>query len=221
MDVPIPFLGMVSGMFEPILDNFPNKEDFVRWESFSPTGLTDTYSSPIVINHYSSDVLVPVDQITREFTYKENGSSMPESFSTRLNNSNPGLLGNSLVDELDSELTRTNHIKVNDPNEDSILPYDSDKQFNINIYDDGPVESYGSHRATVGTGIVNEIPFLKEMFSKGLAETEQLIPGKLLLLLERYQGNSIQLPAHKGIDDTVYGSLAIYQQEIIEELSLW
>lgn len=41
---------------------------------------------------------------------------------------------------------------------------------------------------------------------------------KALLLLERYQGNSPQLPAHKGIDDTVYGSLAIYQKEIVEEL---
>ena len=29
------------------------------------------------------------------------------------------------------------------------------------------------------------------------------------------------LPAHIGVNDTVYGSLAVYRQEILEELSLW
>lgn len=44
---------------------------------------------------------------------------------------------------------------------------------------------------------------------------------KALLLLERYQGNSPQLPAHVGVDDTVYGSLAIYQKEILRELQFF
>ncbi|MDY4754671.1 MAG: hypothetical protein SO355_04890 [Candidatus Faecousia sp.] len=34
-------------------------------------------------------------------------------------------------------------------------------------------------------------------------------------------GESTQLPAHVGVDDTVYGSLEIYRQEIVEELSCW
>ncbi|SDD53917.1 hypothetical protein SAMN05428987_5195 [Paenibacillus sp. CF095] len=221
MDVPIPFLGMVSGMFEPILDNFPDKEDIARWEAFSPVGVADYFSSPIVINHFTSDVLVPIDQITRRFTYEENGSSMPEQFSTRMKINNPGVLGNSLEDELPPERTRTEHIMITDPNEDSTLPYDNKKPFNLNIYDDGPVESYGSHRATNGTGIIDDIPYLKEIFSRGLAQTEMLMPKKMLLLLDRYQGKSIQLPAHEGIDDTVYGSLSIYQKEIEEQLSLW
>jgi hypothetical protein len=59
------------------------------------------------------------------------------------------------------------------------------------------------------------------MFSRSLAETEMLMPRKLLLLLDRYQGRSVQLPAHEGMDDTVYGSLVIYQQEVVEELSQW
>jgi len=221
MDLPIPFLGMVSGMFEPILDNFPDKEDVTRWEAFSPVALANHFSSPMVINHVTSDVLVPVDQISRRFTYEENGSSMPDGFSTRLDSSNPGVLGHSLEEELPSELTRTEHIMITDPDQDSTLPYDSKKPFNLNIYDDGTAESYGSHRATSGTGVIDDIPYLRDMFSLSLAETEMLLPEKLLLLLERYQGKSIQLPAHEGIDDTVYGSLVIYQQEIVEELSQW
>lgn len=34
-------------------------------------------------------------------------------------------------------------------------------------------------------------------------------------------GESIQLPAHEGVDDTVYGSLAVYRREIVEELTCW
>ena len=104
---------------------------------------------------------------------------------------------------------------------DSDLPYHEEKLFNLNIYDDGPTESYGSHRATSGTGVVNDVPYLKAMFERGLAQNEILTDGKLILLLERYMGESIQLPAHEGVDDSVYGSLAIYRQEIVEELACW
>ena len=104
---------------------------------------------------------------------------------------------------------------------DRDLPYNEEKLFNINIYDDGPTESYGSHRATSGTGVVDDVPYLKAMFERGLAQNEILTEEKLLLLLERYMGESTQLPAHEGVDDSVYGSLAIYRQEIVEELACW
>ena len=37
-------------------------------------------------------------------------------------------------------------------------------------------------------------------------------------MLERYAGESVQLPPHEGVNDTIYGSLTVYRQEIIEEL---
>ena len=40
-------------------------------------------------------------------------------------------------------------------------------------------------------------------------------------MLERYAGESVQLPPHEGIDDTIYGSLIVYRQEIIEELKTY
>ena len=69
--------------------------------------------------------------------------------------------------------------------------------------------------------MIDDTPYLEEMFSRSLAQTELLMPRKLLLLLERYQGNSVQLPVHEGVDDTVYGSLAVYRQESVEELGQW
>lgn len=215
------FLKLVRDSFTPILDNFPNVKDTERWEAFSAVGLADCFNSPLVITHVTSDILVPVDQITREFTCANEGESMPEDFSTRLSEDNPGVLGHSLADELPAELTHVEHIIIEDLDADSDLPYHEEKLFNLNIYDDGPTESYGSHRATSGTGVVNDVPYLKAMFERGLAQNEILTDGKLILLLERYMGESIQLPAHEGVDDSVYGSLAIYRQEIVEELACW
>ena len=215
------FLKLVRDSFTPILDNFPDINDTERWKSFSAVGLADCFNSPLVITHVTSDILVPVDQITREFTYANEGESMPKDFSTRLSEDNPGVLGHSLADELPVELTHVEHIIIEDLDADSDLPYNEEKLFNINIYDDGPTESYGSHRATSGTGVVDDVPYLKAMFERGLAQNEILTEGKLLLLLERYMGESTQLPAHEGVDDSVYGSLAIYRQEIVEELACW
>lgn len=220
LELPIPFVGMTTGVFEPNLDNFPDKEDVKRWESFSPVALADDFSSPIAINHNTSDVLVPVDQTTREFV-KEPGETMPKGFSTALNENNPGVLGHSLVDELPSELTTVNLTVIENPDIDTVMPYDISKMFNINIYDDGPTQSYGSHSSVLGSGTWDVIDYVKANMEKTLAETEQPMPGKLLLLLERYQGNSVQLPAHVGVDDTVYGSLEIYRKEVVDELNVW
>lgn len=219
--VPVPILGMVTDMFLPILNNFPNPEDTARWEAFSPVGLAGCFGSPIVINHFTSDILVPVDQISKEYTYAKNGESMPEGFNTRLDESNPGALGHSLQEELASEQTTLNHIVMNDPDEDSIMPFDAEKLYTLNIYDDGATQAYGSHRSTTGTGIVDQMPYLREMMNRTNAKTEVLTNKKLLLLLERYQGKSVQLPAHTDVDDSIYGSLAIYQKEIVEEFSQW
>lgn len=215
------FLKLVAGMFLPIQENFPDKTDTARWEALSAVGLADCFSSPLVIVHVTSDILVPIDQTTRAFTYAREGETMPEGFSTRLPADNPGVLGHSLADELPPELTCIEHIPITDPDEDMVLPYDGTKLFNLDIFDDGPTQATGSHRATAGTGIIDDTPYLEEMFSRSLAETEQLMPGKLLLLLERYQGGSVQLPAHEGVDDSIYGSLAVYRQEVIEELGQW
>ena len=215
------FLKLVRDSFAPILKNFPDTGDTERWEAFSAVGLADCFNSPLVITHVTSDILVPVDQITREFTYANEGESMPKGFSTRLSEDNPDVLGHSLADELPEVLTHVEHIIIEDLDADSDLPYHEEKLFNLNIYDDGPTQSYGSHRATSSTGVVNDVPYLKAMFERGLAQNEILTNGKLILLLERYMGESIQLPAHEGGDDSVYGSLAIYRKEIVEELTCW
>lgn len=218
MEIPLPFAGLVSGSFKPIQDNFPDKEDYARWAALSPIGLTDCYSNPFIIYHCTSDLLVPIDQTTRKYTYEKNSDSMPKKFSTRLDASNPGILGKALDELLDPSLTRVESFKPVPVGETAPVSYDATRPFNINVSDDGPVESYSSHNNGDPQGTVYMIPYLKDMVTRSLASTELLRPGKVRLLLERYTGRSVQLPAHKGIDDSAYGSLKVYQDEVVEEL---
>jgi len=221
MDLPIPFLAGVSGLFLPILQNFPDPKDMARWEAFSPVALAEMFCNPLMINHFTSDVLVPVDQISRRFTYDQPGESLPADFNARLPADITGKLACSLEERLPAEETRCECLPATDVDLDSILPYAADKRFNLNIYDEGPVEGYGSHRSQPGSGHADDTPYLAEMLAMTSVKTNVLTPAKLLLLLERYQGKNVQLPVHEGIDDTVYGSLAVYRQEVCEELGEW
>lgn len=219
--LPIPFLAGLSGMFGPIGDNFPDKEDTRRWEALSAVGIADCFSSPIMVNHCTSDVLVPVDQISRSYTYPKPGDSLPEDFDAGLSRTFPGKLKYSLEECLPKEDTRTARIPVPEKAEDMDLPYDSSKRFNINIFDDGPIEGYGTHSSRMDVGRRRDVPYFKEMFERTAAVNCVLTPSMLKSLLVRFQGGSIALPAHTGVDDSVYGSLCVYQKEVCEELADW
>lgn len=213
---PMPWLGMVTDQFLPVKDNFPDVDDYDRWAALSPIGLAETYSSPFTIIHCTSDVLVPVGQTSKQCVY-EDGDNVPDGYSSKLPENNPGILGHSLEEMLDADMTSVNIIPLMTGDLD--LPYKDDRMFNLDIFDDGATDAQGSHSAGRGTGNVLQIAYLKAMFEKTLSGTEILRDGKILLLLDRYLGNSVQLPAHEGVDNSAYGSLVVYRQEIIEEFS--
>lgn len=219
--LPFPILGLISGLFEPIQENFPDKEDYTRWEALSPVGLGDCYTSPFLVWHCTSDLLVPVDQTSRRFTYAKNGKSMPRHYSTKLDPDYPGHLGCSLEEVLPPDQTFVASLALSQADSVMTAVYDPGKAFNINIVDDGPVESYGGHSSIIPTQDVDVLPYLRDMITRTSRLTEVLRPEKLRLLLDRYLGASVQLPAHEGVDDTVYGSLAIYRQEVQEELAYY
>ena len=83
------------------------------------------------------------------------------------------------------------------------------------------MESYSGHRDQPYFGMLDHTPFIGEMFGRTFAETGLLTPEKLRALLMRFQGKSVQLPAHEGTDGSVYGSLAVYREEVCEELADW
>jgi len=215
LSITMPIQLLVSKSFRTNLNNFPDVNDAERWAALSPIGNVRALSNPVVVNHYTGDILVPVDQITKKYTYSEIDDKLSDDFPIRLGTDYPGILSHSLEEEADLEEVSTKRYEWE--NQYMNMPY-GDKLLTINIFDDGPMDPKGSHTAPGTTGSLDTIPYLEEMFSRTLKETEKAVPEKLLLLIERYEGNSIQLPAHEGINDSVYGSLAVYRQEIIEEL---
>lgn len=219
--LPIPFLAGLVGLFKPINENFPDTEDYRKWEELSAVGIADRFSSPIMVNHCTSDVLVPVDQISKKYTYDKPGDSLPEDFDMRLQQTFAGKLKYSLEECLPEEETRTLRIPVPEQVGECDLPYDENKRFNINIFDDGPAEGYGTHSSRMDVGRRFDVPYLEEMFARTAAENCVLTPAMLKSLLLRYQGESVALPAHTGVDDSVYGSLEIYRKEVREELTDW
>ena len=218
--ITMPIQMLISKSFRPNLDNFPDVQDADRWAALSPVGLAKCISNPIVVNHYTGDILVPVDQITKKYTYSERNKAFPIDFPIEMRSDYPGILSHSLEEEADPDEICVQYYKLENQNVDMEMTA-SDKLLTINIFDDGPMNLKGTHTAPKTTGNLDTMKFLEEMFEKTLKDTEKAESAKLILMLERYAGESVQLPPHEGIDDNVYGSLVVYRQEIIEELKTY
>ena len=214
--ITMPIQMLISKSFRPNLDNFPDVWDADRWAALSPVGLAKCISNPVVVNHYTGDILVPVDQITKKYTYSERNKAFPIDFPIEMRSDYPGILSHSLEEEADPDEICVQYYKLENQNVDMEMTA-SDKLLTINIFDDGPMNPKGTHTAPKTTGNLDTMKFLEEMFEKTLKGTEKAESAKLILMLERYAGESVQLPPHEDIDDTLYGSLAVYRKEVIEE----
>ena len=216
-DIPIPIQLLVSKSFRINLDNFQDASDADRWAALSPIGNARCFSNPTVINHYTGDILVPVDQITKRYTHTELDSAFPDDFTICMADDYPGILSRSLEEEAYPEELSVECYKWENSSEAVTMPY-SDRLLTINIFDDGPISPKGSHTAPDTIGSMDTMAYLEEMLERGLGETEKAVPEKILLMLQRYMGESTQLPAYEGIDNSLYGSKAVCQSEIIDEM---
>lgn len=215
---PILIQGMISALFRPNNDCFSGDDD-PKWEALSPISMARAISSPTVINHFTGDILVPIDQVTKKYTYDEHEDDLPQDFTARMGDDYPGNLSRSFEEMCDpNELSLSVYRAEGKPFLID-MPYAADKLVSINVYDDGKTGAKASHTARVALGGYRSEPFLQEIMAKSLKETERLVPEKILLMLERYCGESKQLPAHVEVDDAIYGSLTLYRQEIVEELA--
>lgn len=219
--LPIPFIAALSGGFLPIVDAIPEKDTPAYWEARTGTGVADRFCNPLMINHSTSDVLLPVDQISHRKVYVQPGDTLPKDFDMRMPENLPGKMKLTLEEALPTDQTRTEVFFVPTPAPESVLPWDEEKRFNINIFNDGAPEGYGSHSARMDVGRRDDVPYLKAQFAKGAAETCSLTPAMLRELLLRHEGKSLTLPAHEGVDDSAYGSLAMYRKDTEEMLQIW
>ena len=185
-------------------------------KAVSPTMLANCLSNPLLETHNTSDILVPVDQITRSFTYPHVGNDLPSDYKIHLNDFDlPEELNKSFVEMLPAGSYTERLLPLVPEGEVEDLPFD-EKPFQIDIYDEKEPQSYGSHGTGLPQGYASDIAYLKHYMKEGNV-SQFLTEGKTELLLERYAGISIQLPAHDGNPD-IYGSREMYQKEVTEEL---
>ena len=211
--------GAVTACFQVTPEYFPGVKDYARWEELSPIGLCSELSAPVMENHYTSDLLIPLDEVTRLGAYVSAGETVPQGFNTHMGDKYPGVLGRSFAELLPQNVTSMARVMIETPYDEVTLPYNPQAFFQINILDDGPVEAYSGHYAHADYVFKDDSVFLTDMFTRTLQNTEILTIDKAVLLLHRYMGDSPQLPVHIGIDETVYGSVTVYRNEIVEELA--
>lgn len=218
--LPFPLLSTVLPSFAPISEDFPTDRAVERWEALSPSGIAGAITSPTTINHNTADMLVPLDQVTKRHSYEEMGASIPEGFTNVMGDDYPGMLSTSFEEQLDPGTVHVSYTDVRGREGKVPMPT-SDALITINVYDDGPPERNDSHASIHNRTVISPMNHLRTQLDQGLRNTETLSVDKLALLIDRYQGNSLQLPAHEGVSDTTYGSLTVYRQEIVDTLARW
>lgn len=213
--LPIPYAIVFQTCRTPEIDE--RLDDLKTAAALTPSMLADCYSNPLMELHNTSDILVPVDQITRAYTYDYVSRDLPGNFKIRLKDYLlPKGFDKSFVEQLPEGAYTQRLIPLVPKGSVGELPFD-EKPFQINIVDEGEPLSHGSHGSDIPKGNVSDLFYLRGKFEEGNGNNF-LTDKKLRLLLERYAGLSIQLPPHEG---DVYGSLAFYRKEVLEELSVY
>lgn len=211
--LPIPFAIVFNTFRTPEMEE--RLSDIRTAKAVSPVMLAACLSNPLLETHNTSDILVPVDQITRSFTYPHVGSDLPSDYKIHLNDFDlPEEMNKSFVEMLPEGSYTERLLPLVPEGETADLPFD-EKPFQIDIYDEKEPQSYGSHGTGLPQGYASDIAYLRHYMKIGNA-SQFLTEEKAELLLERYVGISIQLPAHEGKAD-VYGSSGIYRKEVEEE----
>ncbi len=214
-----PIVASIAKMFLESTNNFSDKDDIERCTALSPIGYGKCYSNPLILSHYTSDTLVPIDQITKKYTYPKPGKSLPQDVNFFLPRTTDRVIDCAFDEVLPAEKTHINYQPAHDKT--IPIPYNKDYEFNINIFDEGPMESYAGHRLLTASGGLISEEYLAYNMERGAAQTVWLTPEKLENMLDRYNGNSIPLPHRPGVDESLYGSPTIYRKEITEELLDW
>ena len=175
---------------------------------FSPTYLANCFSSHTIVVHGTGDMLVPVGQVSKKFEKKNFDSSMPITF-------NPFYVEGSLDEIILPYERKTDYYIDHVP-----LQYDSE-MLHICIYEDGEIKKVNSHNSPDNVDVIDYTNFFNSIKNINPRDCRVLTEEKAFLLMKKYNGDCEQLIAHINVDDTIYGSLAVYQKEVIDELQIY
>ena len=219
--VPFPLHGSVFPTFgynHANVDEYKYRNKFGL--EFSPVYYYNCYSNPVLFTHFTADSLVPIDQVTRKYTYEVNGDSIPRELSTRMSDYDlPAGADKSMDELLPPEQIHMTCIKVEEIGAGTTVqaPFDPEKKYNFVICDDGPVEAYYGHMAyeTCQLGIAE---YAVRMLKNAPEARYDLSKEKILLMMERYAGTSKLIPGFINEDNNVYGTPEMNKRSVLSEL---
>jgi len=219
--IPVPIVGAIFGQFAPILAKIEENPNSEIWNAMSPSFMAGCFTDPILFSHFTSDLLVPVDQLTKRFTYADLDESLPEGFRIRMSEFPlQEKVQRSMAEMLPAD-DLFEHLcpAPQTSGENFKLSFDRTKRFNIVVFDEGNAEAEGGHFKKMDLGPIDATDYIHAQLQRSSRETNWLTVGKLALMAERYAGKGFLIPGKAGIDDIVYGSVAMNRQEVLEELS--
>ena len=200
---------------------FHPKNTIEKYIERSPVTNWQCLCNLFVFSHFTSDNIVPIDMLTSKYTYDQLGKSMPKEVKAQLKDFD---LPEPVSLALDERLPKSEVYYSFRPapdvqsNETIFLRFDPKKKYNINVFDEGPVENAGGHFKNPKIGRQHFIEFAEFCFSQTSAKTSWINAGKILLLAKVYQGKSKLLPVFDSDRKNVYGTLEMTRKCIIDEL---
>jgi len=219
--LPIPVLGAVSHQFDPILAKLERQPEDPVWAAASPACMAEGFSNPVLFTHFTSDVLVPIDQLTKRHAADLAGETLPPGYRLRLEEFPlAAVFQRSLCENLPREHLAEHELPA--PREGGKpleIPFDITKRFNVVVFDEGRVEAVAGHQKLPDPGPYDATAYLEKQFARSSRETNWLTPAKAVILAERYAGRSLLLPGYGDVDDNIYGSSASHRREVLEELA--
>jgi Dipeptidyl aminopeptidases/acylaminoacyl-peptidases len=215
VEVPMPACQMIDQCFGLRAEKMTREKYVER----SPIVYAGAFTCPILFVHFTSDNLVPIDQLTRRFTYPNVHPSVPREIHTRLCDCRlPEKVSISLEEVLprDEVYMTYQSAPVEGSDKRIHVPFQSGKRFNIAVYDEGMLERRGGHYKNAKLGGVDTSGFVDDCMKRQAAKTAVMNAEKLVLLAEICAGVSKILPV---ISDQGTGSLEYLRSHVLEELA--
>ncbi len=187
---------------------------------YSPVFYGDCYSNPVLFLHNTADSLVPVDQVTKRYTYTKNGASIPKTLSFRMADYElPEGVNLSMEDVLPEEQIHMESVcaEAVGAGKKAKVPFHPERKYNFVICNDGCPEAYYGHTSDKACEFDFE-DYVACVLHKTPEERYDISNRKLRLMIERFAGISDIFPVFDCHEKGVYGTPAQVQNSVLREL---
>ena len=210
-EAPLPVMAAVTALADMCYEHFPRDLAHDTWHALSPIAWTDRIANPVLVTFATGDMLVPMEQVTRNHIHPHEAYKFPAGYvrdfdalaptgttrvtleealpATAVHASVLPLQEHSYIITLDMRLNKAPH-----PGRKPALadrPWSPGHQWNFCFLDEGPPEPFADHFTWAWSTAPNSFV---DHYQNAPAGPEILNGAKLTRLLERYEDAMTGLP---------------------------